>query len=160
LDEAIESNWSRRAAAEISSARADTPFVKLDQLVIEVLARNDRARWWTFGGLKANASLAAMLRTKDGVVPRFDNYFVDIPRTTRASEVEEQLKGIVSTPYPNGIGDIYPPARIKFWDCLPVDLQAQFTESRFTDVDTARMILSEPRLHLEGASSRKCDTTT
>jgi hypothetical protein len=100
-----------------------------------------------------------MLRTKDGVVPRFDNYFVDIPSATRRSELEEQLNAVVSARYPNGLGDIDPPGRIKFWDCLPCDLQAQFTESRFTDIDTARMILSEPRLHIEDASSRKCDAT-
>lgn len=64
LDEATESYWSKRAAAEISSARADTSFVRAARLVIEAEARNDRARWWTFGGLKANASLAAMLQTR------------------------------------------------------------------------------------------------
>jgi ATP-dependent Lhr-like helicase len=148
LDEAIESNWSKRATAEISSARADTSFVRAARLVIESDAKNDRARWWTFGGFKANASLAAMLRTKDGIVPRFDNYFVDIPLLKQLSEIEERLNGFVSTRHSNGIRDIALPLRIKFWDCLPSDLQAQFTEARFTDVDAAQMILSEPRLYV------------
>jgi ATP-dependent Lhr-like helicase len=148
LDEAIESNWSKRATAEISSARADTSFVRAARLVIESDAKNDRARWWTFGGFKANASLAAMLRTKDGIVPRFDNYFVDIPFAKQPSEMEERLNELVSARHSNGISHIELPLRIKFWDCLPSDLQAQFTEARFTDVDAARMILSEPRLYV------------
>jgi ATP-dependent Lhr-like helicase len=89
LDERIEAVWSKRAVAEILSARSETTVARAGGSVIETDARNDRTRWWTFGGLKANASLAAVLRSRNGVAPRFDNYFVEILGATGRVETEE-----------------------------------------------------------------------
>jgi hypothetical protein len=74
----MEAVWSKRAAAEILSARSETTVARSNGSVVETDARSERTRWWTFGGLKANASRAAVLRTIDGVVPHFDKYFVEI----------------------------------------------------------------------------------
>jgi ATP-dependent Lhr-like helicase len=70
VDQGNDTIWSKRAVAEIRSARLETTVARLGSSVVETDARSNRTRWWTFGGLKANASLAAMLRRKDGVVPQ------------------------------------------------------------------------------------------
>lgn len=56
--------------------------------------RSDRRRWWTFDGLTANALLAAMLQKKYGVIPRFDNYFVEILGTSGMMETEKLLDAV------------------------------------------------------------------
>jgi ATP-dependent Lhr-like helicase len=89
VDERIEAVWSKRAVAEILSTRSETTVARSAGSVVETDARNGGTRWWTFGGLKANASLAAVLRMRDGVVPRFDNYFVGSARAEVAADFRQ-----------------------------------------------------------------------
>jgi ATP-dependent Lhr-like helicase len=117
--------------------------------VIETDARGGRRKWWTFGGLKANASLAAMLRKNGGIVTRFDNYFVEILGASGPIETERLLEEIRMNDVSGESADVVPPGKIKFWECLPDDLRAQFIRSRFADVASAKMLCSEPRLYLD-----------
>ena len=64
-------------------------------------------------------ALAALRQTAGGVIPQFDNYYVEI--AGRRSTFEEHLKTITSNaPIDHAISD--PPGQIKFWDCLQYDL--------------------------------------
>jgi hypothetical protein len=82
--------------------------------VVETDARNDRTRWWTFGGLKANASVAAMLGKNDGVVPRFDNYFVEILGASGLVETEQLLEAVRVNAVWGESTSADPPGRINF----------------------------------------------
>jgi ATP-dependent Lhr-like helicase len=152
-DESIESIWSKRAVTEILSARSETTVARSAGSVVETDERNDRRRWWTFGGLKANASLAAMLQRKDGVTPRFDNYFVEILGTSGMMETEKLLEAVRVSDAWGAAAVADPPGKIKFWECLPDTLRAQFIRSRFADVGSAKKLLSESRVHLDQALS-------
>jgi len=55
-------------------------------------------KWWTFGSMKANASLAMMLRGADGVIPRFDDYFVEILDAGGYHAAEKRLRTIARGP--------------------------------------------------------------
>ena len=147
VDEEIEAVWSKLAVAEILSARSETTVARSTGSVVETDARSDRRRWWTFGGLKANASLAAMLRTRDGVVPRFDNYFVEILGTSGPVETEKLFDAVRAADSWRKPTIADPPGKIKFWECLPDELRAQFIRSRFADIGSARKLLSEPKVH-------------
>jgi ATP-dependent helicase Lhr and Lhr-like helicase len=144
VDEGIETLWSKRAVAEIQSARSETTVARSAGSVVETDARSDRRRWWTFAGLKANASLAAMLRKNDGVVPRFDNYFVEILGASGLVETQQLLEAVRVNGKWGESTDTDPPGKIKFWECLPDGLRAQFIRSRFTDVESAKKLLAEP----------------
>jgi ATP-dependent Lhr-like helicase len=149
VDEGIGAGWSKRAVTEILSARSETTVARSAGSVVETDAKSDRRRWWTFGGLKANASLATMLRKNDGVVPRFDNYFVEILGASGVIETEQVLEAVrVSGAWGQSTG-ADPPGKIKFWECLPDGLRAQFIRSRFADIGSAKKLLSERRLYLD-----------
>jgi ATP-dependent Lhr-like helicase len=148
LDDQIDPNWSRRAQAELMLARTELSEARTDGLVVETNERNGQMKWWTFGGLRANYSLALMMRTKDGVVPRFDNFFVEIPNVWGLVETERLLQSYAERDSGSQRGvHTDPPGRVKFWDCLPLALRRAFTEARLTDWDGAEEILNKPRIH-------------
>jgi ATP-dependent Lhr-like helicase len=128
IDEAIDSNWSKRAVAEILSARSETTVARSAGQVVETDARGGQ-KWWTFGGLKANASLASMLM-RDGVL-----------------QAAQELNAPVSS----ATGD--PPSRIKFWECIPDELRKKFVTSRFFDPEIAKRLLSKSRVYVDQSDS-------
>lgn len=149
VDEGIESVWSRRAVDEIKTARGETSVVRSVGTVVEADSDHDRTMWWTFGGLKANASLAAALKMDGGAVPRFDNYFVELPWALGLLETERRLKAVDLTPSAERHPFIDLPGKVKFWECVPGDLRPHFIKSRFTDAEAAVKILGEPRMYVD-----------
>jgi len=149
VDEDFDAVWSKRAVTEIQSARSENMVARSAGTVVETDSRNDRRKWWTFGGLKANASLASMLRENGGVVTRFDNYMVEILGTCGPHETERLLEAVLVNDVSGEPTDVIPPGRIKFWECLPDVLRAQFIRSRFADVASAKSLCSIPRLYLD-----------
>jgi ATP-dependent Lhr-like helicase len=69
IEEAVEPVWSKRARTEIASARAENTAAISEGSVLEADGQSDRIKWWTFAGLRANASLAGMLRTNGARYP-------------------------------------------------------------------------------------------
>ncbi len=147
-DDQLGPIWSRRAVAEIAGARNEVTVARAKHTVIASDGKVERTKWWTFGGLKANASLAAMLSSRDGCAPRFDNYFVELTDSSVAGEAERRFKEIETNQQYETCAKADPPGRVKFWDCVPSTLQADFVKSRFTDRNHATDILLEPRLYL------------
>jgi ATP-dependent Lhr-like helicase len=145
LDDASDDLWSKRAAAEMEATRAETSVVRPSGRVVEMDNEKDRTKWWTFAGLKANYWLALMLRTGDGVVPSFDNFFVEIPHAHGLNDVESRLQAMIAPALePLALTD--PPSRVKFWDCLPDSLRQKFSASRFSDSACALQVLAAPRI--------------
>jgi hypothetical protein len=149
LDDAVDPLWSKRAEAEIHEARLDGFAVRAAGRIVETDPQSGRTRWWTFGGLKANYSLALMLRTEDGTVPRFDSFFVEVPGASGLRGVEELLQNVSRRVDSSPLVHTDPPGRVKFWDCLPVRLRQQYSTSRFTDSSAAFELIAEPRVHLD-----------
>ena len=149
LDDGTDDLWSKRAIDEISKARSETFTVRAGGTVVETNTQRDRNRWWTFAGLRANYSLALMLRTGDGIVPRFDNFWVEIPHAGGMAEIEDRLRKLGSHDANAPVVHSAPPGRVKFWDCLPIPLRQQFSTSRFSDSAGALEALSGPRAHLD-----------
>jgi ATP-dependent Lhr-like helicase len=154
----LEPIWSRRAVDEITMAREEVTVARSIGTVIASDGIGERAKWWTFGGLKANASLAAMLISKGGCVPRFDNYFVEIPDSPVRHEAEKRFQEMNMNQPHEVRSAAEPPGRVKFWECIPSTLQARFMESRFTDMKHAGEILSEPRLYAAPANESPRNT--
>jgi ATP-dependent Lhr-like helicase len=150
----VEPMWSRRAVAEIAAARNEVTVARSNHTVIASGGNGEQAKWWTFGGLKANASLAAMLTSRDGCIPRFDNYFVELPDSSVGGDAEmrfQQMK--MNQPHEIRV-KAEPPGKIKFWECVPSDLQVKFADSRFTDIKRATEILTEPRRYAAFSKER------
>ena len=150
IDKTLDDLWSKRAAAEIELARAETSAARSIGLVVEADAAGERTKWWTFAGLKANYSLALMLRTQDGIVPRFYNFFVELP-SFGLQVIEELLRNVGAATTATQIVHTDPPGRVKFWDCLPMALRQRFSASRFTDFSAALQVLAKKRVDLDAA---------
>ena len=149
LDEDIDDQWSKRALTELSAARLETLSVRSAGRSVEIDSRSGKTSWWTFAGLKANYTLALMLRTQDGIVPRFDNYFVEIPSAGNPAAAETLLQTVLTSPPSASLVHTDPATRVKFWDCLPVKLRQQFSDSRFLDTAKALSTLMESRVYLD-----------
>jgi ATP-dependent Lhr-like helicase len=67
---------SKRAMAALNEAREDFQWVKLDET--SLVTERKQKHWWTFGGLLANAGLAAILRQIGAKVSRADNFAIRI----------------------------------------------------------------------------------
>jgi ATP-dependent helicase Lhr and Lhr-like helicase len=145
IEEAVEPMWSKRAATEIANARSENKAARPEGLVLEADERNDRIKWWTFGGLRSNASLSGMLHRKDGVIPRFDNYNVEILGAEGLQSAEQQIRSILPSVHPLFSGED-PPGRVKFWECLPEGMRATFYADRFSDQSSALKALSQVRV--------------
>ena len=151
VEEDLQPIWSKRATTEIANARSENIAASPEGLVLEADERNDRVKWWTFGGLKANASLAGMLQRKDGVIPRFDNYFVEVLGAEGLQGAEQQIRSITQSA--RGMSSFEdPPGRVKFWECLPEGMKVNFLAARFSDQNFAQRVLSQVRVLGRGLS--------
>jgi ATP-dependent Lhr-like helicase len=144
VEEAVEPVWSKRAMTEISSARTENTAAISEGSVLEADGQSDRIKWWTFAGLRANASLASMLRTNGGAIPRFDNYFVEILNADGLQSAEKRIRSLsVDSAGCIQVGN--PPGRVKFWECIPECLKGIFVDARFSDRSSARKAISQTR---------------
>ena len=152
--EQIEPVWSQRAITEIRTARNEVAVASPTCTVFANEGGGERLRWWTFGGLKANASLAGKLASNRHCLPRFDNYSVEIPDTWLIRETEKKFQEISVNDH-EGLNAVSEPlGRVKFWECIPNVLQSLFMESRFTDIKRAEEILTEPRRYVTSSNNR------
>ncbi len=150
LDDVVDERWSRRAAIEIAEARCETSAVHHGGTVVATDARSMKTKWWTFAGLKANHALAQLLQSADGVVPRFDNVFVEILHARGVGPIESLLHAAQLQSTSRQSIAVDSPFKVKFWDCLPTPLRRRFSVSRLTDADAAARALAEPRVHRDG----------
>ena len=149
VDDVIDSLWSKRAIGEITAVRHETEIARPDRTVVECDPRHERTRWWTFVGLKGNSSLAARLASTQETTRPFDNYWVEVPGIFGPAELEQSLRhrGSNSDHIPDTRAK--PPARVKFWECLPPEFQLEFLNCRFTDATSGEAALAEQRVYLD-----------
>jgi ATP-dependent Lhr-like helicase len=147
----IDDLWSQRAIREISTARDEITVARPTCTVVATEEGNGRATWWTFGGLKANATIAAMLMAKDGRTHKFDNFFVEICERLQSTVPKDLIAEIAMHNTASGLDLPDSPTKVKFWECLPQSLKAEFTASRFTDERGASTVLSETRCFVTSA---------
>jgi hypothetical protein len=90
-----------------------------------------------------------MLRKDDGALPQFDNYFVELLGASGVVETEKLFEAIRLSDAWGKTTGTDPPGKVKFWECLPDGLRAQFIRSRFADIISAKKLLSESKVYLD-----------
>lgn len=142
--EGTPSCWSRRAATAITGLRQQFPWLRDDTTVVEV--NGEAARWWTFAGSRANATIAAALRAMGMPVPDFDNLSIHVENRPQLHDLDSQIQ-LARSQEP---GSFRPPIsdemveELKFSTCLPRELAAAMLESRLLDTEGLRRCLQEP----------------
>jgi ATP-dependent Lhr-like helicase len=136
--------WSRRAVDRVGEVRQEYSWLTPGETVLTLGKKGD-TQWWTFGGLAANATLAAALAQ---AVPReveFDNFTLTM-KACGLEEIESAIR-LVREADPRAMRPRIDPAAehaLKFSECLPPHLVTGMLSQRLTDVEALRSLLAQP----------------
>lgn len=140
LEGGCEDLLTRRARDQMEEIRGRFPRLTLEGTTLEHSAIG-RARWWTFGGLKANAALADHLKAGGCQVLSRDNLCLTFDATMGLPELRNHLPG------PSEADALRPASlaeealeSLKFAFCTPPDLAIGTLSLRLSDpLATARI---------------------
>ncbi len=133
---------TRRAVQQLEEIRARFPWLEKDATLLEPTTPG-RARWWTFAGLKANATLADHLARNGCPILGRDNLAITLD-VTQGMPLLEALR-----PSPEEAERLTPQSladdaleSLKFGFCTPEDLCIESLRARLADPAAVRAILS------------------
>jgi len=136
------SRLTKRATEKLAEVRENHAWASNDAMTLVRSAEGD-LNWWTFAGLRANATLAEHLGrlTAVGVV---DNFSLPLVPTASSSDLERaraELRGRIplAPPIPDGATD-----GLKFGACLPPSFAERTLRSRLGDAEAVKACLGEP----------------
>ena len=136
--------WSRRAQERISEIREQFGWLRPDSTVA-VLASSGEAEWWTFGGNRANATLAHELSRETNSMVGHDSFMLTFSTAIKLQDVEQAIAAIRQ----HDVVEMRPAVDeaaidgLKFSDCLPIDLATVMLERRLQDQESTRRVLEE-----------------
>ena len=131
---------SQRAIEALGAVRRDMPFARPGHT--SMLIEDTRARWFTWAGQRANASLADALG--DLAVTRGDDLSIGLdPSRASTAEVMERLAALHpdALPTPSIAHDVA--TNMKFSDCLPDALALEVARQRLIDSNGVGRVLRE-----------------
>ena len=137
--------WSRRARSRIHDVRQEFAWLHAEGTVV-LAANHDRAAWWTFAGVGANAMFASALSRVTHSAVHYDGFTV-----TFASHVSlptiEQAVGELRV---DDVGAMHVAVDeqaitgLKFSECLPHDVALDMLRIRLCDPSGAQRVLKQP----------------
>jgi ATP-dependent Lhr-like helicase len=135
------SRLTKRATEKLAEVRENHAWASNDAMTLVRSAEGD-LNWWTFAGLRANATLAEHLGrlTAVGAV---DNFSLPLVPTASSSDLERaraELRGRIplAPPIPDGATD-----GLKFGACLPPSFAERTLRSRLGDAEAVSGCLAE-----------------
>ena len=137
--------WSRRAKDRLGEIRNDFPWLEADSSSA-VLTGGGGAEWWTFGGNRANATLANQLAQEMRCNVSLDSFTLTFESAVKLQDVERAIESIRQ----NDVTEMRPIVDeaavdgLKFSECLPMEFATEMLERRLQDVDATRQILGRP----------------
>jgi ATP-dependent Lhr-like helicase len=134
---------SKRASATLNALRVEFEWCKPGETAL--VGKAGQARWWTFGGLLANSTLAGTLRRLQVNVGGADNLAIRIEDRRSVKDWDSVMAELRSTPAETIVAPVEPRAitDLKFSDCLPEDLAIKELEVRLTDRLGAVRLINE-----------------
>jgi ATP-dependent Lhr-like helicase len=136
--------WSRRAKDRISEIRQEFAWLHADS-TIAILAGSGEPQWWTFGGNRANATLAHALAQVTRTKVSHDSFTLTFESAIKLQDVEQAIGAICQ----HDVAEMRPVVDeaaiegLKFSACLPIDLASEMLECRLQDRDSTRRVLDE-----------------
>ncbi|MEV4755322.1 DEAD/DEAH box helicase [Micromonospora sp. NPDC049559] len=132
-----------RAVARLAEAREDREALVHPGGSLIVRSRNGDLHWWTWAGLRANATLAASLDRAVDPAYRFDDYSLRLREDLRPDEwravLEDASLGLSLPEVDNRAL-----AGLKFGVALPERLARATLAARLADLDGAAAVLGQP----------------
>lgn len=131
---------TERARTGLLDARSEFSFARPG--TTSVVIEPTRARWWTWAGQRANATLSDTLG--DLATTRGDDLSIGLdPVRASSTAVKEQLAGLHPDTLPTPSVAAEFAANMKFSDCLPDALALEVARQRLLDPDGVRRVLAE-----------------
>jgi ATP-dependent Lhr-like helicase len=140
----LTATLSQRAALALDELRKD--FEWLDSSSTAIVRSRDAVRWWTFGGLYANAAIGSRVKSERGWAVSSNNLAIKIAGESSDSAIADAVNSIRAREPELLVPDVTPRALegLKFSACLPEELAARVLQRRMTDTDAVRRVLAEP----------------
>lgn len=136
--------WSRRATERIAEIRHEYPWLQTDSSVA-VQDGGGESEWWTFGGSRANATLARELSRETRTKVSHDSFTLTFESAVKLQDVEQAIEvlrqGDASAMYP--CVDEAAIEGLKFSECLPTELAIEMLERRLQDTEATHHVLHE-----------------
>jgi len=134
---------TERAHHALAEARAEASWVNTTGSTV-VTDHRGRVRWWTFAGLRANATLATALRSEGIGVSSFDDLSIRAEEGVSADTIADAALSSSSTPTarveaPRGAAE-----GLKFAQALPPSLAGEVISHRLEDPIAAAVVRAEP----------------
>lgn len=131
---------SERAVAALADLRAEFVFVRPRK--VQVVIEPTRARWWTWAGQRANASLSDTLGLL--AVTQGDDLSIGLdPERASSTAVREALSGLRPDVLPTpSVAEMFAD-NMKFSDCLPQPLALEVARQRLIDPNGVERVLGE-----------------
>jgi ATP-dependent helicase Lhr and Lhr-like helicase len=146
--------WSRRATDQIEEIRDEFAWLEPGSSVI--LMDRKEVEWWTFGGTRANATLARALAEATHSRVEHDAFSLTFESGLSLDEIQSAVKEIRL----KDIASLRPSIDeeaikgLKFSACLPDHLSIEMLEQRLADTDSTKKTLEENARYVSGASGR------
>jgi ATP-dependent helicase Lhr and Lhr-like helicase len=140
----LPATLSQRAVKALDELRED--FQWLDASSTAIVRKKDAVRWWTFGGLYANAAIASRLKTDHGYAVVPNNLAIKIAGEPSDSAVVNVIHAIRVLDADTFVPEVTTKALegLKFSECLPPELARRVLQRRMADIDGVRRVLAEP----------------
>ena len=140
--EETSDHWSRRANEQIKEIRREFAWLEGDSTAVTV-GRSGDVEWWTFGGTRANATLATALAKATGSRVDYDALNLAFESRITSRDIESALKEVRSV----GVNLVCPAVDedaigvLKFSNCLPEHFAVEMLEHRLSDEESTIKIL-------------------
>jgi ATP-dependent Lhr-like helicase len=133
---------SNRAVAALDDLRQDFKWMEAGSTALVRSA--DASRWWTFGGLYANASLAAGLKAK-GISATPNNLAIRFPDAPSGADLSAAIRAVREMPPDALLPEVSQKAieGLKFNACLPPALATRVLHARMADWEAVHAVLGE-----------------
>ena len=148
VEESLRIDMSKRARMKLDELRQDFSWVDATGTAV-VRDQAGASRWWTFAGLRANATLGELTGPLRLSASREDNLSIRLQDGVSIEELRRRLDDLPG----DATADILPisadvPDSLKFSSCLPDELALRTVRRRGVDVRGVRTCLHESIRHI------------
>lgn len=136
--------WSRRAAGQLKGLRHEYTWLDSRSTVV-LQGGGGECEWWTFGGIRANASLARELGREMHSTVRHNSFKLTFESSVNMRDLEQALDAVRS----REVNEMKPAVDeaaiegLKFSACLPHGLATHMLECRLQDAEGTLQVVEE-----------------
>jgi len=143
--ETVSARWSRRAQTRLAEYRTEHPWISGGGPSL-VSQSHVAARWWTFAGTRANATLAGELSRRRAGPIDHDALSITFEGADGLASLEQTVRQLMTEDPSMMVPQVEDAALegLKFSQCLPKELGLATLASRLRDESAIRAIFAQP----------------